>query len=280
MGFIIIAVLVISLFFFVAMSMSEAPQLPYRNYDNYNNVSKVERDTYYRKTTLRIRIKKNLSVHFKASFLNMITNTIIERHNEPWRAYHTMNHINSILDMLEDNAVIFSNKEVYAQLFLVAVYHDIVYKPWRKDNEKMSAELFKKHWAKYAMKSPNKEVLGNFVYNCIIQTKNHDGEKHLEHVFNSLDMAIISGTKEEVMLWEKEIAKEYSYVPYKTYKKYRLEFLEKFSQYGNISKVIEYVKSTNKTNNPVFYFLKNYFKLCSRKINKFFTIDMNIDIDI
>ncbi len=274
MGVVIILILV-SLLIYV--TLSDDKKSPYRNYDD---ISKVERDDYFRKTTLRIRIKKNLSVYFKANFLNMITNMIIERHTEPWRAYHTMKHINSILDMLEDNAVVFSNRDVYGQLFLVAVYHDIVYKPWRKDNEKMSAELFKKHWTKYAKKSPNKNIIENFVYNCITQTKNHDGEKHLEHVFNSLDMSIISGTKEEVMLWEKEIAKEYSFIPYKIYKKHRLEFLEKFSQYGNIIKVIEYVKNTKSTNNPLLYFLNSYFKLYSHKISKFFTIDMDFDIDI
>lgn len=222
---------------------------------------------------LRDRIRKYLEVYFRWPALSDVTSEVMIRYSEPWRGYHNLRHIETLLDALEDNPVISNNKDILNQLAIVAIFHDIVYKPWKKDNEEKSAQLFKKLWKKHSINSENRSTVEHIIVNCILQTKNHDGAKHFDRVFNSLDMAVISGTKEEVMEWEKGISKEYSFVPYGIYKKHRIEFLEEYSEYPNIKMLIEYVQKRKKFNNSTTYFIGNYTKHFLNKISDFFIFE-------
>lgn len=227
-----------------------------------------------RSLELRKRLRNILGVYFRHSALEIVVNEILHRHNEPWRAFHTMEHIISILDMMDDNPVLVGNNEKYNKLAMVALYHDIVYKPWRKDNEEKSAEYFQTHWRKYYKKFPEQYVVENFIHKCILQTKKHDGKKHLEHIFNSMDMSIISGTKQELLDWENKISFEYSFVSYPMYKKRRINFLFDYKQHGNIEYLMNYVRDSNKSNSPILYFIKNKYINFLHNVEKFFLIDL------
>lgn len=94
---------------------------------------------------MKDRIKKILYNHFNQNYLDKIVSEILFKYNEPWRGYHDLSHIENLLDQLDSNICIKKFDDIYYHLSLCIIYHDIVYKPWKKNNEEQSAELFKKH---------------------------------------------------------------------------------------------------------------------------------------
>ena len=58
-------------------------------------------------------------------------------YGEDWRHYHTLRHLYSCFEILgefEDDK--FSEDEK-AIVYLTLFFHDIIYVPWRKDNEEV-----------------------------------------------------------------------------------------------------------------------------------------------
>ena len=62
---------------------------------------------------------------------------VINAYDEPHRFYHTLEHIEDVLKQLL-NADLLKHDE----LFLAAVFHDIIYNPQSNTNEEDSAEFF------------------------------------------------------------------------------------------------------------------------------------------
>jgi predicted metal-dependent HD superfamily phosphohydrolase len=105
-------------------------------------------------------------------------------------------------------------------MIIAAIFHDIVYDPQRKDNEEKSIELleFYTSESKYSdIIQQSKEI--------ILSTKTHDKIHDLISNFNKFDCSILDKDLPDLLIWEEQIRKEYSFVPLDEYKKGRLEFL-------------------------------------------------------
>src|SRR5688500_18312330 len=63
---------------------------------------------------------------------------IFRCYREPARAYHTLDHIRSLVELIEEYSTNIDNKSM---LLFTAFYHDIVYVPGSSDNEKDSAAI-------------------------------------------------------------------------------------------------------------------------------------------
>jgi predicted metal-dependent HD superfamily phosphohydrolase len=245
--------------FVMALSIS----LPNHNY-TYHNYGYVSHEDAL-KNAMISRLKKHLMKYFYTYHMDDILDEILNYYKQPWRKFHTIQHVHDIIDMIDDNPVLSKNIDVYGKLILCAIYHDIVYKPWRTDNEIQSAKLFKRHCDRYG-KLDFTDDARNFVFNCILQTKNRDGNHYLEHIFNSMDMYIISGTKTDVLKWEQENRFEFGYISNKKYKELRISFLDKFREHGNIEFLIEHIKQNNKGKIKLYFIkylptiIKEFFK--------------------
>jgi len=68
-------------------------------------------------------------------------NTFLSMWNESHRSYHTLNHLNDLIDQINENKIYFIDKE-YEKLLITALFHDCVYDPMKQDNEEKSAEFF------------------------------------------------------------------------------------------------------------------------------------------
>ncbi|MBK6983401.1 MAG: hypothetical protein IPH32_00975 [Bacteroidetes bacterium] len=64
---------------------------------------------------------------------------VMNAYDEPHRFYHTLEHIEDVLKQLH-NADLLKHDE----LFLAAIFHDIIYNPQSNTNEEDSVEFFLK----------------------------------------------------------------------------------------------------------------------------------------
>ncbi len=167
-------------------------------------------------------------------------NTLLAMWNESHRAYHTLNHLNDVIDQINENKSKFSGKE-YEKLMLTALFHDCVYDPMRNDNEEKSADFF----MECCQDKSNPDVLE--VKQMILDTKTHESTTNLSESFNHYDMSIVERDFDQLLEWENGIHEEFKAYG-ESYKEGRLKFLESLlDKYPhnteNLLKLVDWVKN-------------------------------------
>lgn len=176
---------------------------------------------------------------------------IFDKYSEPWRKYHTIDHVMDLLDKIK-NSEFSKNNEHNLILKCVAVFHDVIYYPWNikhngkyllgKSNEELSAEYFEKAWMENAL---YKSDLYYTIYDIIRATENHEIDSLIGKEFMKYDMSIFNESDwYKVLKWEEGIRKEYSFISTIDYKKGRLEFLNSYyNKSSNIENLITYIEN-------------------------------------
>ncbi len=159
---------------------------------------------------------------------------VINLYDEPHRFYHTINHIEDILKQLHDVDLL-----KHDELFLAAVFHDIIYNPQSNTNEEDSAEFFMQQAKSSALSGEQKE----HIRQLILDTKNHKPTVKFSEEFIKADLSIFNAPFDKLIVYEKQIFKEYQFVDYKEYKTKRLELLHHHNTNGNLTPLIDYVKT-------------------------------------
>lgn len=169
-------------------------------------------------------------------------NSILNMWNESHRHYHTLDHLNEILKLIESDKRFYTEKE-YEKLIITTLFHDCIYDPLKNDNEEKSASFFEKCCL---LKNEDLE----HITNMILETKNHKSSTKLSESFIDYDMSIINSDFDRLLYWEDGIYNEYKSHGDDSYKIGRLSFLESLldnSKYidntENLLKLIDYVKS-------------------------------------
>lgn len=168
-------------------------------------------------------------------------NTLLSMWNESHRHYHNLNHLNDLIEQINENKSKFSEKE-YEKLMLTALFHDCVYYPTSSTNEDDSAKFL----IECAVDKSNSDILD--VKQIILDTKTHNSTTPLSESFNKFDMSIVERDFSELLEWENGIHEEFSVYPKEEYKEGRVKFLESLlDKYThnteNLLKLIDYVKS-------------------------------------
>ena len=166
---------------------------------------------------------------------------ILAMWNESHRHYHSLNHLDDMVDQINKNSMKFSEKE-YEKLILATLFHDIVYDPMKWDNEEKSAEFF----MNCCEDKSNPDIVE--INQIILDTKKHTPTTPLSEKFCNFDMSIVDGNFEELLKWENGIHEEFKAYG-EMYAPARLHFLESIidkhpQNMENLSKLIEYVKKT------------------------------------
>ena len=159
---------------------------------------------------------------------------VINAYDEPHRFYHTLEHIEDVLKQLHDVDLL-----KHDELFLAAVFHDIVYNPQSNTNEEDSAEFFLKSSKSSSLTGEQKE----HIKQLILDTKHHKPSVKFSEEFIKADLAILNSSFDKLIKYEKQIFKEFQFVDYKTYKVKRIEVLKHFNTNGNLNHLIDYVNS-------------------------------------
>jgi predicted metal-dependent HD superfamily phosphohydrolase len=166
-------------------------------------------------------------------------NTLLAMWNESHRHYHNLDHLNDLINQINENKSKYSQKE-YEKLIIASLFHDCVYDPMKNDNEEKSAEFFES----CVVDKSDRDMLE--IKQIILDTKTHQATIPLSEKFNKLDMSIVECDFDKLLKWEigiKEEFKEYG----EKYKDGRLKFLEslldKYPQNTeNLLKLIDWIK--------------------------------------
>lgn len=168
-------------------------------------------------------------------------NTILSMWNESHRAYHTLEHLNDLIEQINENKSKYSEKE-YEKLLITALFHDCVYDPMKQDNEERSADFFMEC-------SINKSDANiNEIKQMILDTKTHKSNTRLSESFNHFDMNIVERDFDQLLKWENGIYEEFKAYGNEQYRMGRLQFLESIldkypNNTENLLKLVDWVKT-------------------------------------
>ena len=147
---------------------------------------------------------------------------LCKAYNEPHRHYHTVSHIRAMLTHFEK---VKDGMDHCNEVECAIWFHDAIYKPFSSSNELDSAE-----WAKGFLLDNNcKSEVIDRIYALIMVTQ-HNGEPRDRDQEYMLDIDLtILGTPDSVYEeFEKNVRKEYKWVPAIIYNKKRREILHSF----------------------------------------------------
>ena len=166
-------------------------------------------------------------------------NTLLSMWNESHRHYHNLNHLNDLINQINENKTIYSEKE-YEKLLITALFHDCIYNPMKQDNEEKSADFF----LECCQDKENKD--NQDIKQMILDTKTHKANIPLSETFNKFDMSIVERDFNQLLEWENGIHSEYKAYG-DLYKDGRLKFLESLldkypNNTENLLKLVDWVK--------------------------------------
>lgn len=158
------------------------------------------------------------------------------------RAYHNLNHLQEMINNFPEGSSFRLPKSRRAALFGIAlIYHDIIYRAGRKDNEKRSADQAE---AALLLVGASKED-ADYCRRLIMATKTHqpDGpEIDDQCLLIDLDLAVLARVPEGYNLYAQAVRKEFSLYPDFLYRPGRRKALQHFLKQDFIYHTSEFRK--------------------------------------
>lgn len=153
---------------------------------------------------------------------NALADALMARYSEPWRKYHTLQHLNECLAHFASATHIAKHPaEVEAALW----FHDAVYELRAGDNEEQSAL-----WARAALLEAG--VLSDAaerVARLVLATRHQAVPTQPdEQLLVDIDLSILGATVRRFQEYEDQVRAEYSFVPEPTFRVKRAEILQAF----------------------------------------------------
>jgi predicted metal-dependent HD superfamily phosphohydrolase len=134
---------------------------------------------------------------------------VVGRYCELERHYHTLSHVEAMLDGLTQHRALVHDVAVVQ---LAIFFHDVVYAPRRHDNELASMALF----AEFADEARLADATRDAVLHLIERTQHHSAERP-EHpdlpLFLDLDLEVLSRPPAAYRAYAAEVRLEYAHVP-------------------------------------------------------------------
>lgn len=151
---------------------------------------------------------------------------LLDRYGEPWRRYHTRQHLLECLETLQSVPAdqILSGvhlPEVQAALW----FHDAVYELKGADNEALSAEIAKERLQAAGVASECIDRIASMVL-ATKHTATPSGAG--EQLLVDVDLSILGAPQERFAEYQRQIRDEYSFVPALVFKMKRREILKGF----------------------------------------------------
>ena len=144
------------------------------------------------------------------------------KYSEKHRAYHNLTHIKECLRHLDEyNQHLEDKREITLAIF----YHDIVYNPYRKDNEQKSVD----EAIRFLKSQEVEQAIISKIEQLILSTIHQNPpETTAQSVLMDIDIAILGTRPSTYQEYSRNIRKEYSWVPIILYKRKRKEILKSF----------------------------------------------------
>ena len=151
---------------------------------------------------------------------------IVSRYSEPWRAYHVLAHLDAMFAELDAVRSCWKAQLVVFEPLEMAIwYHDAVYNTHANDNEERSADLFRNVAERLYLSGEFKER----VIKIILATKHLAATDDLESAtLCDIDLSIFGQPEAVFDEYERQIRKEYGWVPKTQFNEGRLTILRAF----------------------------------------------------
>ena len=141
---------------------------------------------------------------------------------EPHRFYHSLSHVSHCLDEFEAARHLAKRPN---DVEMAIWFHDAVYDPKAKDNERKSAELCRR----IATEAGLPEAFGRRVADLILATEHHGAPDGADvRLLVDIDLSILGRPKDAFDEYETNIRKEYHFVPWPRYRSARSAILRSF----------------------------------------------------
>jgi predicted metal-dependent HD superfamily phosphohydrolase len=147
---------------------------------------------------------------------------LLSRYSEPWRKYHTLQHLQECIATFESVAHLAARPaEVEAGLW----FHDAVYELRRADNEEQSAHLARRVLCAAGVPG----AASSHVEELVLATK-HTALPVApdEQLLVDIDLAILGASESRFAEYEHQIREEYSFVPDAVFREKRRAVLHSF----------------------------------------------------
>ena len=153
---------------------------------------------------------------------------------QPQRAYHTLSHIEAMLDALDERSVLTS------PLALAVWGHDLIYDPQRHDNEAQSAGKF----GDWLQGQGAEAALVAEVRRLILETRHTEPPTdRAAALLVDADLSVFGADDETFWAYEHAIRQEYSFVPWAQYRDGRMAVLQGFLEREQIYTTPEFAGS-------------------------------------
>jgi predicted metal-dependent HD superfamily phosphohydrolase len=149
-------------------------------------------------------------------------NVLLARYSEPWRKYHTLQHLRECVAIFESVACL---AEPFAEVEAGLWFHDAVYDPRRNDNEQRSATLARSLLAAGGMAS---EVCGRVDGLILATTHTTMPVGPDQQLLVDIDLSILGAEESRFAEFERQIRDEYAFVAEPVFREKRRAILRSF----------------------------------------------------
>lgn len=170
---------------------------------------------------------------------NSMLKEVEKNYSDSGRHYHNLTHLDDLFQKLHSHR----NKFVsWDAVVFAIVYHDIVYKTTRSNNEEKSADLAVQRLTDIGFPDHPKSVCREF----ILATKKHEPADYETNLFTDADLSILGAEPEAYKKYYGQIRREYSIYPDLLYNPGRKKVLQHFLGMHRIFKTDEFFESYEK----------------------------------
>lgn len=149
--------------------------------------------------------------------------------SEPQRTYHTVEHLNDCLAKLDEFRGLARQPD---EIELALWFHDAIYDPRAHDNERRSAD-----WAMQELSDADLPALAARVSALVMLTR-HEAESCADdgdaQLLIDIDLSILGAEAERFDRYEKEVRREYAFVPEPQFRQGRSRILQRFLQQSRL----------------------------------------------
>ena len=175
------------------------------------------------------------------------------------RHYHNMQHLYNVINSWNTHKHLLKDRDA---VFIAAIYHDIIYRPIKKDNEDKSAAYFLNKVVPHLNLHFEKiSKIKDAIY-CTKHTpdmrEHWENDKDIQFLLD-FDLEILGTQNESEYEWyRKGVRKEYRIFPLKLYKSGRKTVLESFLKREKIYLTEEFKKIEKKARKNLQNEINNY----------------------
>jgi predicted metal-dependent HD superfamily phosphohydrolase len=165
---------------------------------------------------------------------------VCKSYGEPGRFYHTLDHIQHMLDCVDN---IGSRARNLNAVSLATWLHDVIYDSRASDNEERSADYTRRLCEELSIPDSDQVAL------LILKTKTHEaGDDPDAQVLLDADLAILGAGEPDYRAYADKIRQEYAWVPQPEYRRGRRQVLSRFLTRPKIFHFLAHLEETARRN--------------------------------